>query len=76
MVGDYGNARIFVHNTQSGIVTGVQNQYGLYISDGQIPLLNATEGLTIQVALTWSTRIFRADVVPAVGNVLVGFNFR
>jgi hypothetical protein len=75
-VGDYGNASIFVRNTSSGIITGVMDKFGTYVSDEEIPLLNATDGIAIRLVLAWSTRMILIEVVPWEGDVLVGYNVR
>ncbi|CAF1289121.1 unnamed protein product [Adineta steineri] len=74
MVGDYGNAGIFVRNTTSGVITGIQKSDGTYVSDGELPSLNATTGITIQIVLAWSTRVVIVQIIPANGTVLVGLN--
>jgi hypothetical protein len=74
MVGNYGNARIFVQNTSSGVITGIQDGNGIYVTSGQVPLLDVTTGVTIQLVLAWSTRVLLVEVVPANGSLLYGFN--
>jgi hypothetical protein len=76
VVGDYGNARIIVRNTSSGVIAGIQDANGNYASDKQLITLNATEGLTIQLVIAWSTRILFVDVVLAQDDILPGFNSR
>jgi hypothetical protein len=76
MVGNYGNARIFVQNTSSGVITGVQNSFGIYANDEQMLLLDGTTGVTIQIVLAWSTRALLVEVVTANGSLLYGFNAR
>ncbi|CAF1421202.1 unnamed protein product [Rotaria sordida] len=73
VVGDYGNVRIFVRSTSSGTVTGIQDANGTYVTDEEIPFLNAAEGLKLQGVIAWSSRLVYAEVVPADGDVLVGF---
>ncbi len=75
-MGDYGNARIIVQNTSSGVITGIQDANGNYASDEELMTLNATEGLTIQLVIAWSTRILFVDVVLAQDDILPGFNPR
>jgi hypothetical protein len=76
MVGDYGNAGIFVRNSKSGVITGIQNSNGTYVSDGEMSSLNATTGLTIVMVLAWSTRLVSAEIIPANGSILDGLNVR
>ena len=76
MVGDYGNAGIFVRNSKSGVITGIKKSNGTYVSDGEIPSLNATTGLTIEIVLAWSSRWVTAEIIPANGSFLVGLNVR
>jgi hypothetical protein len=75
-VGNYANARIIVRNTSSAIVTGIQNLNGEYVTDEQLPTLNATEGLLVTAVLAWSTRILFVDVVSAIDDILPGYNPR
>ncbi|CAF3980441.1 unnamed protein product [Adineta steineri] len=74
MVGDYGNAGIFVRNTTSGVITGIQKSDDTYVSEGELPSLNATTGIKIQIVLAWSTRVVIVQIIPANGTILVGLN--
>ena len=76
MVGDYGNAGIFVRNSKSGVITGIKKSDGTYVYDGEMPSLNATTGLTIVMVLAWSSRFVSAEIIPANGSILVGLNVR
>lgn len=71
VVGDYTNTRIFVQNTPSGIVTGIQDENGNYITDDPIMTLNATNDLYVQIVLAWSTSIFYADVISDNDSVRI-----
>ena len=75
-MGDYGNARIFVQTASSGIITGIQHANGVYVTAEEKPVLNATEGLTLQVVIAWPSRLIYVEVVPAEEEFLAGFNFR
>ncbi|CAF3778309.1 unnamed protein product [Adineta steineri] len=74
MVGDYGNAGIFVRNTTSGVITGIQKSDDTYVSEGELPSLNATTGIKIQIVLAWSTRVVIVQIIPANGTILIGLN--
>ena len=71
VVGDYTSTRIFVRNTPSGIVTGIQDENGNYITDDPIMTLNATNDLYVQIVLAWSTSIFYADVISDNDSVRI-----
>jgi hypothetical protein len=76
VVGNYGNAGIFVHNTSSGVITGIQDVNNNYVSDAQLQTLNATEGLKVIAVIAWPTRILFVDVVSAENNSQSGSNSR
>lgn len=63
VVGDYANTRILVRNAASGIITGIQDENGNYITDDPTMNLNATNDLSIQVVLAWSSTVFYAEVI-------------
>ena len=75
-MGDYGNARIIARNISSGITTGLYNTQGNVSIDGEVLNMNATEGLIVNAILTWSTRIFFAQVISTQVDGLVDFNSR
>jgi len=61
----------FSLNTPSGIVTGIQDENGNYITDDPIMTLNATNDLYVQIVLAWSTSIFYADVISDNDSVRI-----
>ncbi len=68
VVGNYSDARILVRNTSSGIITGIQDAYGNYVTDRQLSTLNATLGLDIIYVLAWSTRYLLMEAVSPGDN--------
>lgn len=63
MVGNYGEARIFVRNHTSGYITGIWNSDYNYVFNVRMPTLNATNGLFVIAVIAWSTRILFVEVV-------------
>ncbi|CAF1407557.1 unnamed protein product [Adineta ricciae] len=69
VVGDYGEARIIVRNSSSGIITGIKDENGTYTTDAQT--LNITRGFGGQVVivLAWTTQLLSVNVIPAEDNI-------
>lgn len=74
MVGNYGQARILVRQTPSGIVNGIKDANGIYVNDSIVPTLNATEGTTIVYVFAYATRIFYIQAIPAEDDVVRGYD--
>ncbi|CAF1285674.1 unnamed protein product [Rotaria sordida] len=74
VVGDYKNARILVRNSSTGLVTGLANGNGFYISNGEY--LNLTKsGVFPVLVMAWASRIVIVDVISGKDNVPhSGFN--
>ena len=76
MVGNYQNARIFVQNSPSGILTGVLDAQTEYISDKQLSTLDATAGIRLVRVTAWSTRILFVEVISPDDNTQPGISSR
>lgn len=72
MVGNYGEARIFVRNHTSGYITGIWNSAFYYVFNAGMPTLNATDGLFVIAVIAWSTRVLFVEVVSV--NSGISFN--
>lgn len=68
MVGDYGNARILVRQSSSGIITGIQDAQGNYATDNILRTLNPLERIFVVLVQAWATRATFLDIVPAIVN--------
>jgi hypothetical protein len=68
VVGNYSDARILVQNTSSRIITGIQDANGIYVTNQQLPTLNATQQLKIIYVLAWSTRFLLVEAVSPGDN--------
>jgi hypothetical protein len=68
VVGNYADARIIVRNASSGIITGILDSNFNYVTNQQLPTLNATEGFYIFAVIAWSTRILFVEVISAQKN--------
>jgi len=67
VVGDYSTARIWVRQTSTGIITGIQDSNGNYVVDDKIATLSAAQGITVKIVTAWASRYFFVDVI-AVGD--------
>lgn len=76
VVGNYKDAKILVTNTSSGIITGIKDYHDQYVSDQNLPTLNATKGLEIVRVLAWPTRFLILEVVSNESNVAADPNSR
>ncbi|CAF1033567.1 unnamed protein product [Adineta steineri] len=74
VVGDFKQARKLVRQTPSGIITGIQDAHGKYVTDGEIPTLNVTEGATIVLVLAYATSIAYIEAIAPVDNILPGYD--
>ena len=72
VVGNYSNAQIIVRSTSSGIITGILNTTGQYVTDAQLMNLNASQGILIRIALAWCTRYLFVEAVSAQSNGVSG----
>ncbi len=68
VVGNYSDAHIIVQNTSTGIITGIQDEYGNYATNQQLLTLNAAQGLIIKFVLAWSTRYLQVEAVTPGDN--------
>lgn len=64
VVGNYGDARIIVRQSQTGLLTGIYLNNVFVFTTNQ-PTLNLTQGVTVSVSIAWSTRLLFAEVVSA-----------
>ena len=76
VVGDYGNAPIIVRKTSSGIITGIQDEYGRYVSAERLTTFMSEDGFIIEVVTAGSTRLLYMDVVSASSLTTPGLNNR
>ncbi|CAF0925932.1 unnamed protein product [Rotaria sordida] len=76
VVGDYKNARILVRNSSSGIVTGLLNATGNYISNGEYMNLTASGAFPIVLVTAWASRFICVDVISGKEKVRNGLNPR
>ncbi|CAF3354705.1 unnamed protein product, partial [Rotaria sp. Silwood2] len=74
VVGNYKNARILVRNSSSGVVTGLLNATGNYISNGEYMNLTASNGSSIILVTAWASRIVFVDVISEKHNAPHGVN--
>lgn len=67
VAGDYSTARIWVRQTPTGIITGIQDSNGNYVVDDKIATISAAQGITVKIVTAWASRYFFMDVI-AVGD--------
>ncbi|CAF5040398.1 unnamed protein product, partial [Rotaria sp. Silwood1] len=70
VVGDYKNTPIWVRNTPSGVITGLLNAAGNYISSGEYVNMTSSNKLSVVLVTAWSSRIVFVEVISGQGNHL------
>ncbi|CAF3570870.1 unnamed protein product [Rotaria sp. Silwood1] len=76
VVGNYSDARIFVRNNPQGFISGIVDNDGYYIKDGQELNVTAAGAFPIILVTAWASRIIIVEVVSGENHNSPEFNSR
>ena len=76
MIGNYGEARMLVRRTPSGIVTGLRDARGVYVNDMPVPTFNGTEGGEVVLVLAHATPISYIEMIAPYDSVVPGYDIK
>ncbi|CAF4884024.1 unnamed protein product, partial [Rotaria sp. Silwood1] len=76
VVGNYSDARIFVRNNPQGFISGIVDNDGYYIKDGQELNVTAAGAFPIILVTAWASRMIIVEVVSGENHNSPEFNSR
>ncbi|CAF4966795.1 unnamed protein product [Rotaria sp. Silwood1] len=74
VVGDFKNTPIWVRNSPLGIVPGLLNAAGNYISNGEYINMTSSHKSSAVLVTAWSSRIVFVEVISGQDNLLLNNN--